>query len=372
MKLLLLFCLLFYCSGHLFAQYDYFDYEGSYDAYQRAYGELQKENIQGKLKELIKITWGRVDLHLILNKKGQIIREIEYVDSARKYRVNIFRDGKIIKETEYRMDNTTAYVFYSYNKEGRLQTKSYSKNKRNKNPTTVITYFYNDEGKVILRRYIGGNELTRETAFQYDGDSVVWKLFINKNRALSGVSSRFRKQGYERITNYRLDTLSNKDFKERIVPVREFITRWDENGISEKGEYEYDSIGTRITRGIERHEYHDSLLIRSNFVYNTDRLKGESSDEYIYSDKGHLKLHKLGNRVDTTEYEYDEHKNIVLNGPSRYQYHYDKYGNWILKQRFEAKSTSRGMFGVRNGVVTSRKFDEDTWITEEQRKILYN
>jgi len=370
MRLFLIFYFV-HCCSNLFSQpkvhqHDYFDFESSYDDYADVYNQFQEEDINGNVKELKKIS-SRIELHLRLNNKGEIVECLEYVDSSRLSRVEIYANKRINKEVEFNSDNTKAYVFYEYNKSGKLISKAYSKNKRKRKSSTTKRYVYNDKGQLILRN-VGGK---REEKFVYEGDSIEWKLIISNGRLL-GVSKRFKKTAYELVTGYQLDTLSDASFKERIVPSREFERRWDNSGnIIEEAEYNYDSSGNRIQITVSRHEYADKNLIKSSFVFNTNQLKGESSYEYSYDNNVFLQstMHKRGTGIDTIDYAYDTQSNIIRHRGFTYRYSYDSNGNWISKERFYKGNSSWTQ--IRNGVITTQKFKDDTWLIEEKREISY-
>jgi hypothetical protein len=371
MRLFLIFYFVL-CGSNLFSQpkvrhYDYFDFESSYDDYANIYSRFQEEDIKGNVKELRRIS-SRIDLHLRLNNKGEIVESLEYVDSSRHSRVKIYANRKIIKETEFNSDNTKAYTFYEYNESGKLISKAYLRDERNRRSSVTIKYVYNDKGQLILGNF-GGK---REEKFIYEGDSIEWKLINNNDKLLINVARRFKKIGYELVTRYKLDTLSDAGFKERIFPNSEFERRWDNNGNTiEMAEYSYDSSGNRIQTGASKFEYDDKHLIKSSFVYNTDQLKGESSDEYIYDNNGLLQstIYKHGNRIDKIDYKYDQQGNIIHQMGFTFRYSYDSNGNWILKESFHKEKSSSTR--IRNGVTTTQKFKDDTWLTEEKREILY-
>jgi hypothetical protein len=346
--------------------FDQFDSEGSYDDYGRVFDEFKEEGIKGRVRELRKISH-RIELHVRLNRKGEIVEHREYTDSARLVRVKTFVNKRIIKETEFKLDNTRRYVFYEYNKSNKLISKTYANNKRNKRPTTTKKYVYNDKGQIVLREH---GTLWREK-FEYEGDSIEWKLIIDNDKLLK-VSRRLKKQAYEQITIYKIDSLSKSDFKERIVPRMVLETRWDDKGnLIEESGYVYDSIGDKVLKSIKKYEYNGQLLINASHIINNNLVEEEYLDNYFYTDKGLLQseLHKHGSRTKKVEYEYDEQGNLILQHGFIFRYSYDGNGNWMQKQSFKkAKST---WAYIKNGVTTTEKFKDDTWITEETREISF-
>jgi hypothetical protein len=356
-------------STKLFGQYDYFDSELGHDSYERVYSRLAKEHVIGSLKELKLRSTSGVNLHLVLNKNGQIIEEREYVDTLRLSRIATYSNQKIIKETEYYLGNPTSYVFYKYHKSGRLVAKAFSKSVSNRKYSTRVTYQYDDNGRLVQRKY--HNSKGGFDRFVYEGDSVIWKLIFNDQSVLNGVNKKINRTQSEVIILYKLDTTLDIDFSQRIKPTRELQHSWNSNGtLGQWTEFEYDSVGRRTSLSIKKSEFKEGRLVKTTSIHNTALLKGEFVTEFIYSDRGPLELEisKHDSYLNEIKYEYDERGNLITQGGFTYRFLYDRKGNWITKQRFYKKGLHTK---ILSGVTETKKYTQDSWINEEERQILY-
>lgn len=346
--------------------FDRFDFELSYNHYKDTYSNFEGEHLHGKVKELKKLS-SRIKLHLILNKKGEIIEKREYSDSVQLSRIINYLNQKITKETAYNLDGTENCILYKYNKKGHLTSKDFFSDNIGQKLITSITYHYNNIDQLVRRQY----GTTRTEEFIYEGDSILWKLIFSSD-TLKGVIRKLKKDGYELVTNYQIDAYSNKDFKERIKPSSEFLTKWNKNmDIIEETEFQHDSLGHKTTKSIKKYEYADKVLQKSNYEYNTIELIGQFTSEYFYNDRGLLEseISKHDSRVEKREYKYNDQGDMISNGGLIYRFFYDKNGNWISKQRFNKKNSV--MTETRNGIIKSKRYNEDTWTDEEKREISY-
>ena len=166
-------------------------------------------------------------------------------------------------------------------------------------------------------------------------------------------------------------------FKERITPIKEFERKWIDKNLVEEGSYDYDSLGNKLIKRISKSDFHNNLLVNRKVVnvYNERILKGEFISEYTYSytGKDYLEIRKSKTQsktlVDSTIYKFDASGNMIVKGKSVYKYLYDSNGNWTERQLFHEKNSGITLYS--RGVWTSRRFDEDTWVTKDWRRILY-
>jgi hypothetical protein len=281
-----------------------------------------------------------------------------------------YSNQRITKETEYYGGLPRSYIFYTYDKYARLAIKDFSKSKNNRNHTTRVTYQYDDNGRLVLRKY--DNIKGGFDKFIYEGDSIILKLMFNDHSVLKGVGKKVTRNKSELIIFYKVDTTRDVDFLQRIKPIREYQSSWDDNRtFTQWGEFEYDSVGSKITLSIKKSEFKMNRLVKTTSFYNTASLKGEFVTEYFYNDRGLLELETSKHDGYTNEkrYEYDEHGNRITQGGLVYRFLYDTNGNWVTKQRFHKKGSSST--DIIGGVIKTRKYNEDSWINEEQREITY-
>ena len=371
MRLLLVLFFLLSCV-HLFGQpkvrhMDRFRFtETGYDKYESVYSRFQEEGVKGNVKEFKKRSSG-VSMHVKLNREGKMFENIHYSPNGGISEVSSYRNEKITETIAFNPDGTKDYISYEYNKSGSLISVNYRTGQRNKKPSSVIAYSYNGEGQLVLRKY-----KQSELQFLYEGDSIEWRVRTDYGK-LQYAARLLRRNRFELVTIFKIDTLSSGEWKDAISPDREYETRWNTNGdIVEAGEFEYDSMGKRRVREFKMYTYNSDNFVAKVFaVYDTPLLKTESVREYTYTGKGLLKMEvaRHGSRIDEMVYQYDDHGNFTSRGKFVFRYLYDTYGNWTTRQMlYKAGSSYRSTIG---GITTGQTFDEDTWITEEVREISY-
>lgn len=329
---------------------NFFDTESVLNHHSKAQNDLRDEHLQGRVKEVKRLSDDVVFLHLKLDKKGGIVEAREYAGTTDLTRMITFRNGKTVKAVNYK-GSTPSYVLYDYDKDGRLSTLTTSGNQNGKNPSINVKYIYDNGGNIISQE----NSETGTTRFLYEGDSVIWKLVFKQDSMLQEVE-QYRKdegKGSELTTWYSLDRHSERDFKNRIKPVRAVMVQRNAQGKPvEQAEFLYDSLGNKIVQSIIRQEYADGRLRMKSAIHNTDMLKGKFVTTYVYNDQGLLEaqlFREENNPEKRILYQYDDHGNVISDGGFSYQYVYDTHDNWIVKRV------------LKNG----------SWITAERREIVY-
>ncbi|AHM59303.1 hypothetical protein D770_05180 [Flammeovirgaceae bacterium 311] len=378
MKIYLILCLLISC-GNLFAQerfnnygyrvhtFDYFDIMDIKSHYELYYEELQNERLNGKVKEIKRISWDKdIHLHFKLNKKGEIIQNISYVD-GRITRDVTYSKRRTIMEIRYYPDGTKGYTIYKYDKLDKLISYSYSEDKPSKKPVLVTKFSYDGKGRLVLRKHGSGSE----DKFEYEGDSVAWRFSSDDNGVLQHAARRLRRKGYELTSIYKPNKALTGNFKNRLILRNEYVRRWDDNrNVTEFLEHDYDSVGNLAYNTIHRYTYKDNLLIKTYALYNEKLLKGEVLKEYSYTDDGKLISKKTvrGKSVEIDEYIYNEHGDIVSSQGFINRYRYDKQGNWIRREMYVSRKSSYDRKSYEEEI---KNINEDDWVINGRREILY-
>jgi YD repeat-containing protein len=302
---------------------------------EKIFTNISETNFRGNVKEFAQKTtfqfdmWGNEDTSVEFNKY---------------YLFN--DDGLLIADIN---------SMYSYDEKGNLTEVVIDDGRRK------ITYAYDSRGRLIEEKNIGRFGIIHAFEFKHDenGDIIEQYLISPRGRNLY-MSYKYNSSGnlidstyYSSYHNWNRDYSIRYEYDEQGRLIDEWYLDYNSNGTkieSESGtKYQYNRKGYLIeSRDLVR--LADGSYETIGFTTNKYNRKGyliESRTVEIFEDYGYetetLTTFKYNRRGDViqiaySDYSRDEEK-FLHRGTSRYEYEYDKKGNWIKKTSFRTRLT---------------------------------